>query len=390
MEAKNIVILGGGFGGLRAALDLEHTIGRDPHYQIALIDQNTFQLYTSTLYEVASGEMTHRGILLPFYQLLKGKRIKFLNTRTIGIDPKGKIVVTDSGDKIPYEKLVFALGSDTEDFGIPGVAKYAIALKSVTDAERIRDKIHRCSILEKKPIKVVVGGGGFTGVEVAGELAGYRFCPLEITVIEGTPRLLSGMPQVVSDQVAKHLNFLGVKVQTESPISKVGEKEIILKSGRTIPFNILIWTAGVRGSRFLDPQLFPIDKKKALVVDEYLKVKGQNDIFALGDLASTGTAWTASKAEAEGKLIAVNIAAQLKGKPLKKSRPFEPPFIIPVGKNWAIAKIGRFIFWGILASMLKGLVLLYYLAGITPLSTAISIWWKGESELLRSPLSEHD
>ncbi|OGC54842.1 hypothetical protein A2797_02805 [candidate division WWE3 bacterium RIFCSPHIGHO2_01_FULL_48_15] len=382
MSVKNIVILGGGFGGLRTALTLECAIGKDPGYKIILIDQNTFQLYTASLYEVAVGELTHRGILLPFNQLLKGKKVEFINSRVTGIDPKRKVIRTVAGDNIPYEKVVFALGSDTEDFGIPGVAEHTIGLKSVTDAEKIRDKINRCSVLKKEPIRMVVGGGGFAGVELAGELAGYSFCPLDITIVEGTPRLLSGLPEKISSAVAKRLNFLGVKVQTSSFIARVEPKEVILKSGRKLPFDVAIWTSGVRGSRFVDPQLFPLDKKKALVVDGYLRVKGYEDIFAIGDLAGTGVPWTAVKAEADGKLVAKNILAQLKDKPMQKREAFGIPFIVPVGKKWAVAKIGPFVFWGLLAAVLKNLVLLYYLAQIVDPLTAIKIWWKGESELL--------
>uniref|UniRef100_A0A831Z0E5 FAD/NAD(P)-binding domain-containing protein n=1 Tax=candidate division WWE3 bacterium TaxID=2053526 RepID=A0A831Z0E5_UNCKA len=382
METKNIVILGGGFGGFRAALDLEKKLRRDPRYRIILLDQNTFHLYTASLYEVATGELSQRCVLLPFHHCLSGKKIEFINATVTELDPIKKIVKTNSGDRIPYWKLVFAFGADTEDFGIPGVAEYGLGVKSVADAERIRQHLAHCAVTKGRPIKVVVGGGGFTGIEIAGELTGYRGCPIEITVIEAAPRVLAGLPEIVSKTVAKRLNLLGVKVVVSSPIQEVKPDQIILATGREISYDVLIWTAGVRGSRFLDPNTFPLDKKKALVVDNYLRVKSFEDIFVAGDNAATGVAWTAVKAEADGKIAAHNIIAQVRRKKMKAYKKFEPPFIIPVGKGWAIAKIGTLIFWGKAASILKDFVLLYYLVTILPIWKALKVWWGGECEVL--------
>ena len=382
MEVKNIVILGGGFGGFRAALDLEKSLRRNQRYRIILIDQNTFHLYTASLYEVAIGELSSRCVLLPFHRCVSGKKIEFINATVTGIDPVKKIVKTGSGDKFPYWKLVFAFGADTEDFGIPGVAQYGLGLKSVTDAEKIRQHLAHCSVIRNQPIKVIVGGGGFTGIEIAGELTGYRGCPTEVTVVEAAPRILTGLPEIISKTVAKRLNLLGVKVVTSSPIKEARSDRIILASGREISYDVLIWTAGVRGSRFFDPNVFPLDKKKALVIDRHLRVKGFEDIFVVGDNAATGVAWTATKAEADGKIAADNIIAEIRGKGLKPYRVFEPPFIIPVGKKWAIAKVGPTIFWGRVALILKDFVLLYYLVTILPIGRALKVWWGGECEVL--------
>lgn len=386
MDPKNIVILGGGFGGLRTALDMEKRVGKDPAYQILLLDQNTFHLFSASLYEVASGELSSRCVLLPYHKFLKGKNIKFLNTTASYLDPKERFIKTTAGDKITYWRLVVALGADTEDFGIPGVVENSIGLKSVTDAERIRACLLHCSVTKDRPIPVVIGGGGFTGVEVAGELTGYKECPLEITIIEAAPRVLPGMPEIVSKMVSKRMNLLGVRVITSAPIASVEKTEVVLKSGRKIPAEVIIWTAGVRGSRFLDPQVFPLDKKKALVVNEYLRVQGFPEIYAVGDAAGTGVPWTATKAEEDGKIAARNIAAEAKGKSLsaagRKSKIFEPPFIVPVSRDWAIAKVGKFIFWGKLAVYLKDFVLLYYLFQLLPPLQALRSWWSGECEVL--------
>lgn len=382
MPKKNIVILGGGVGGLRAALNLEKLLGRDQNYQIVLIDQNTFHLYTPSLYEVATGKLSSRSVLLPYHHCFRGKKIEFLNATVTNLDPVRKIVQTNAGDKIPYWKMVFALGSDTEDFGIPGVPKFGLGLKSVTDAERIRQSLARCAATKSGTIKVVVGGGGFTGVEIAGELTNYQGCPIEVTIVEAAPRILPGLPEEISKIAAKRLNLLGVKILTSSPIKKVMASTVALFQGRVLPYDILIWTAGVRGSRFLDPKVFPLDKKKALKVDQYLRVPGFEDIFAIGDSASTGIAWTATKAEEEGKIAAYNLAAAARGREMEEFKTFDPPFIIPIGKRWAIAKIGKLILRGRVASILKSLVLLNYLLTILPLWRAFAVWWRGEREVL--------
>ena len=381
---KNIVILGGGFGGIRAALNLEKRLGNKKDLKIILIDQNTYHLYTASLYEVASGELSSRCILLPYHKILKRKRIEFMNARVSKLDPRKKTIETSSGDKIPYWKMVFALGSDTEDFGVPGVSQYAIGLKSSTDAEKIYQHLMHCSVTKKGvPIKVIVGGGGFSGVETAGELTQHRKCPLQITVVEAAPKILPGMPDKVSKAVTRQLNFLGVKVITSSPIKEVKEDEVILANGHVLPYDLMIWTAGVRGSRFIDTKVFELDKKKALVVNKHLQVKGFNDIFAIGDAASTGVAWTATKAEEDAKVAAHNIIQLAHdGKNLRNYKVFEPPLIVPAGKRWAAAKIGKFILIGKISSILKDFVLLYYLLTILPPITAFRVWWGGECEVL--------
>ncbi|MEX0888093.1 MAG: NAD(P)/FAD-dependent oxidoreductase [Patescibacteria group bacterium] len=378
----NIVILGGGFGGFRAAMELQKSLGRNKKYKIILIDRNTFHLYTPSLYEVATGELSSRCVLLPYHRCLEGRRAEFLNATATELDPVKKILRTSSGDRISYWKLVFALGADTEDFGIPGVSQYGLGLKSVADAERVRQHLARCAVTKGRPIKVIVGGGGFTGVEVAGELTNYRGCPIEVTIVEAAPRILGGMPEKISKAAAKRLNLLGVKIAVSSPIKEVEPSELRLATGRRLPYDVLIWTAGVRGSRFLDPKVFPLDKRKALIVDKYLRVKGFEDIYAIGDSAGTGVPWTGIKAEEDAKTAARNIAAFAKGRRLKEFKVFDPAFIVPVGKNWAIAKIGKVIFEGRAASILKDLVLLRYLTTILPLGKAFKSWWGGECEVL--------
>lgn len=382
MLKKNIVILGGGFGGLRAALDLEKKLRQDQRYEIILIDQNTFHLYHASLYKVATGEMSPRCVLIPFHRILDGKNIKFINGTITTLDPAKKIVRINTGEEIPYWKLVFALGADTEDFGIPGVPEFGLVLQSIADADRIRQRLGRCAVTKEGTVNVVVGGGGFTGVEIAGELSSYRGCPIKITIVEAAPRILPSLPEIISKTVAKRLNFLGVKILTSSPIQKVESSAITLAQGHTLPYDVLIWTAGVRGSRFLDPRVFSLDKRKSLKVDKYLRVKGFEDIFAIGDSASTGVAWTKPKAEKDGKIAAGNIVAAAQGGKMKEFQDFQPFFIIPTGKNWAIAKIGKLIFWGRLASILKDLALLYYLLTILPLGKALQMWWRGEREVL--------
>lgn len=382
MGAKNIVVAGGGFGGFGTALNLEKKLRRDPSYRIVLIDQNTFHLYTASLYEVAIGELSSQCVLLPFHRSVKGRKIEFVNATITEIDPIKKLIKTASGDLISYWKMIFALGADTEDFGIPGVARYGLGLKSVTDAEKIRQRLAHGAATKNQPIKVIVGGGGFTGIEIAGELTGYRDFPIEVTVVEAAPRILAGLPELVSKTVTHRLNLLGVKIATSSPIKEAKPDRITLANGREMPYDVLIWTAGVRGSRLLDPNIFPLDKRKALIVDRYLRVQGFEDIFVIGDNAATGVAWTATKAEADGKIAAHNITAGIKGKKMESYRAFEPSFIIPVGKNWAIAKIGKIIFWGRAVALLKDLVRLSYLLKIMPFWAALPSWWRGEREVL--------
>ena len=180
---KNIVILGAGFAGLQTVLGLEKKLRNNKNISLTLVDQRDYHLFTPNLYEVATAQeelvsvgQIKKSITLPFSEILRGKNIKFIKAEVSELDLPGKQIILDN-KKLAYDFAVLALGSQSDFFNIPGAKENAMVLKDLPDALRIRNKIAfameaQQSELNKKNIHLAVAGGGYTGVELVGELKG--------------------------------------------------------------------------------------------------------------------------------------------------------------------------------------------------------------------------
>lgn len=397
---KNIVILGGGFGGVKCALVLEKLVRHKiSGYNIILIDQNSYHLYTPALYEISSAlkddakaVALKKAISIPYEEITKNKNIKFLQNKITAIENK-KIIFED-GNALDYEYAVVALGSETNYFGIRGLEEKSLPLKTLNDAIRIRNRIEKIFSSPKfKKIKIVIGGGGLTGVELASELINYikKLCKkykrdrktVKLTIIEAAPSILSSFPKSVQRLAAKRLNKMRVRIKTNNFITEVSEKNILTKEGEKIKFQILIWTGGVISCQVAKKCELETTEKGAVKIGEYLEC--QNNIFAIGDVScainpKTGkpVPWTIPQARHQANIAAKNIINDILNKPKTKYRPKNYPFIIPIRGKWAIAYLNWFIiiegFWG---WVLKQLVELRYLLGIVKPSLAFKIWLRG-------------
>lgn len=401
-QSKNIIIVGAGFGGVTATLKLAKKIGRIKHgYEIILIDRHYHQLYTPALYEIASIPKENiadtplkSSVLIPIADIIKNKPVKFIRDELTGLDKEIKRITLQKTGELKYEFLILALGSETNYFDIPGLKENSFPLKTCNDGMRLRDVFENL-VKEKDGLKIAVGGAGASGVELAAEfvnfvcdlkekfLDGPKKCDVEFTLIEGSPEILPGFEQSVIDKAKKRLTGLGIKIQINKVISSVSKHEIIFKDGSKEFYNLLVWTGGVKGPATFQKFNLPLSNKGSLVVNEYLEANGS--IFAIGDNSSfidqaTGEPliWNVPVAEAEGRLAAQNIIRAISGKPKKKFVPMRKyPFILAIGRKYAIADL-IFIklsgFWG---WFLKQLVELRYLLFILPPMKAFKIWIKG-------------
>ena len=254
-EIKNIVIIGAGFGGLRAALDLEKKLRWRTDYQIIVLDRRAHHLYTPLLYEVATGYFEKEtseceGLLkagacmllerLP--SIISRRKIKFLPCDAASIDPAGKTVLCSDGERVPYEYLVLALGSQVDYPPIDGLKENAIALKTVDDALHIRrlvrDYIDRRRAGAEEKVSVVVCGAGATGVELSAELTGFMrqqmvrgnlaYGDFSITLVEATGRVLGPFSKQVSSWALARLHRLGVKVMLDTCVKRVEKGRVVL------------------------------------------------------------------------------------------------------------------------------------------------------------------
>lgn len=402
---KNIVILGAGFGGITAALSLakkKRALGAE--YNIILVDLHRHQLYTPALYEIASiprenvsDTSLKSAILIPIADIVGKKPIQFVCDDVISLDRESKKIILKNG-ALPYAFLVSALGSETNYFNIPGLKEESFPLKTFDDAMRLRNVIEDW-VRKKDTIKIVVGGAGASGVELIAEFVNFvcdiqkiidqnSHCKIELLLIEASSDILAGFDEWAVSKTKNRLASLGVRLKTGNRIVSVGKQELNFADGSKESFDILIWAGGVQGPAALGQFGLPLSKKGSLVIDEYLRAGNPEDhIFAIGDNSSiinpkTGKPliWNVPVAETEGRLVAKNITRAIQGKPLKKFVPLKKyPFILAVGKKYAIADLVIIRIAGRLGWCLKQLVELRYLLHILPIKKVIVTWLRGET-----------
>lgn len=401
-EKKKIIIAGAGFGGVTAALKLaEKLSGLTAKYEIMLLDRHHHQLYTPALYEISAISIKNApdsalksAILIPIADIIAGKPITVLCDELIGLKTPEKKLILQKGGEIEYEFLILALGSETNYFAIPGLKEHSFPLKTFDDAVLLRDKI-RDLFRKKGELRVVVGGAGASGVELVAEFvnficvlkkeAGQNRCEVGFTLIEALSEILPGFEPWAIKKTRKRLANLGITIKTEHAIIDVIEGEISFKDGSKESYGILIWTGGTKGPEVLKNCGLHLSDKGSVLIDEYLRAQGQkNSIFAIGDNSTfisskTGEplVWNVPVAEAEGKLTAKNIIRIIKGQTLKKFIPLKKyPFVLAIGKKYAVADLVWLRFAGFSGWMIKHLVEFRYFLSILPFRKAVKTWLK--------------
>lgn len=413
---KRVVILGAGFGGLRAAYLISKKIRSlrlADKYEIILIDRNEHHTYTPLLYEVATTSKKtadlaelHGVVAYGLAKLLKKLPVSVIKSEIEGIDFANGSVILANEKKIAADFILLALGSETNYFGVRGLEENSFSLKSLIDALKIRDTILDMLTDNKKELDIVIGGGGSTGVELAGELKmwcgelsdEYRRCRINVSIIEGAAAILPGFSPRIISLVKKRLHFLKVNIIEGEIIESVDKNRARLKSGKEIPFDIFVWAGGVKAPSLVESAILKTEARGRLEVKQGMQclpktsdLKISPKIYAIGDNTCVYDPKTkkqipgvARAAISEANIAAHNVVEEIKSEEFKNYKPrlktYMPknyPYIIPVGGKFAVAKIGPIVISGFLGWILKGLVELNYLASIMPLGRAIGVWLKG-------------
>ena len=400
---KRIVILGAGFGGITAALRLARLRRRGAlpnYYAITLVNNTSYHLYTPALYEIASIPHTEtllpavkRSICIPLTDIIERFPEIELRGGTVNeIDPARRALTLASGETIDFEYAVIALGSETNFSDIPGAAARALPLKTFPDAVRLRNRIEELlrARRRRQRVSVVIAGGGATGVEFAAEAVNFicrirqratlRQCNTDVTLIEASEEILPGFAAAIIARARERLGDLGILIRSGTTISRITEKDVIVKGRRRIPYHIFVWAGGVRGVAVLRTLRLPLDGKGRIVVDAFLRAAP--GVYAIGDDASVRNPHTnrylpgnVPVAETEAKLAARNIVAEIRGEPLRPITMLrEYPFILAVGGKYAIANLVVWWFAGFFGWVVKQLVELRYLTFILPPARALRVW----------------
>lgn len=384
---KRIVIVGGGFAGLKLAQAL-----RKCDYQIVLLDKNNYHQFQPLFYQVATAGLEPSAISFPLRKIFqKQKHIHVRVAIMEKVDPEKKTITTDIG-QLSYDYLVLASGARTNFFGNPNLRTHAYPMKSLGEAINLRNTIldnfeqalnERNREKEASLMNIVVVGGGPTGVELAGALAEMKkyilpkdypeldFSRMEIYLLEASHKVLNGYSDRSSAKAMTFLKRLGVKVKVNTFVKDYDGHTVQLADGEALFTETLIWAAGVRGNEVpgLQPDLF--GKGSRLVVDEFNHLKGYEDIFVIGDLAlmassdfPNGHPQVATVAIQQASNLAKNFKRMASNKHLLPYRYFYKGSLATVGRNLAVADLPGIRFAGFFAWVLWLLVHLMEILGV--------------------------
>ena len=352
-----IVIVGGGAGGLELAVRLGRTLGRGRRAAVTLIDRNLTHLWKPLLHEVAAGTLDPGVVALDYLALARRHGFAFRPGRMIGLDRGARQVhlagLTDDQDRqvlaasaVGYDTLVVALGSQTHDFGIPGVREHCVFLDERRQADHFHEMLlnHFLQIQytadgapgSVPPLCVAIVGAGATGVELAAELVNvaHRFRglgfdhlaasgPIRIVLIEAAARILPALPPRLAAAAHAELRRIGVEVRCASPVRQVAAERIVLTSGETLAAPIKVWAAGIKAPDFLsDLDGLEANRIHQLVVGQNLATTRDPDIFAIGDCAACPRPGTdrpvpprSQAAHQQAAVLARSIGGRLEGRP---------------------------------------------------------------------------
>lgn len=386
-DTKNIVVIGAGYGGLTAALRLDKLF-RKPHvFNIHLIDKYPFHTIKTQLHEAA---VRHEEVSIPLDKVLRKKNIKFHLGEVNSIDVKNKNVylkINEEETLLRFDYLVIAIGSKVNYYNIPGMEENSFSLQTLPDADLIYEHISRICALSasetkqskrEENLRFVIGGGGLSGVEFAGELADHTSkCvanfkvsgnDVEIIIIEAAGRLVPFMDKDFSIQIEKKLADKRIRIIKDVKIIKRSADEIFLSDGSIIKTKNFIWTGGIRVSDLLKNSGLKTGVAGRVMVDEYLKAENNKYIYAIGDSANALNPFTGKPVPAaaqfalqQGRLVAKNIFAEISGKKKEQYYPKVTGEVVSLGKHLAIGWMAlplfkKITFVGFLGRLLKAAI----------------------------------
>lgn len=378
MTKTSIVIAGGGFAGLTAAMYLDKTVGRRADIEVTLISRENFILFTPMLHEVAAGDLYPGDIVNPVRRILR--RVKFVQAELQGIDLSARRVrclggAADLPLTFEFDHLLLTLGSETNFFDLPGVSEWAVTMKSLTDAALLRNRmlalleeasLQSDPVAQQQLLTFVTAGGGFSGAETTGAINDFvrdtvRYYPalkeelIRVVVIHPGKFLLPELGEELGAYAERKLRARKVEVIKGPHVASYDGSVVRLDNGQSIPASTLIWTAGVKPS----PVIAPLDCAKErgrLLADQFLRVPGANGVWAAGDCAAVPAPKpgqfhppTAQHGLRQGFIAGKNIEAAILGRPLK-------PFVFTtlgqlatIGHRTGVATVFGLKFSGIVA-----------------------------------------
>jgi len=380
---KKVLVLGGGFGGYTAAKDLCGLIEDRDDVGILVLAKNNFFTFWPMVPGIVSSDIDARNVAQPLRRALITAGASFRRAEGKELDLERNVVVSGGGIEFPFDHIVISLGGLPNFFGIPGVEEHSLTMRGVEDAEQIRNRVIerfeevsliRGDVPESKLTFVVIGGGA-TGVEVASEihtLVHENLAPdypnidphrVRIILLEGLPNILPELDPALRKAARARMVNQRIEVKTNAMAEEITEDSVRLKGGSNIATENVIWTAGNRPNLGVDAEELPVDERTGIKVDEYLRVEGQRNVWAIGDCAAVEDVRagqdgkivppTAQAAVQQGHVVARNILAVLDGSEDDlKTFEYQPiGQLVELGSDFAVNEVMGVRFTGLIAAV---------------------------------------
>lgn len=409
--AKRILILGAGFGGVEAAVQLDRELRGNPQYELLLVNEHNYFLFTPLLPQIPSSYINPRHIVQPVRDV---RRIPFRRDRVLSIDTEHRRVACVGG-ALEYDYLIFALGSRTEYFNVPGSREHTWDFKSLEDAVVLRERIidicehadHTADAEERRRLMTfVVVGGGYTGVELIAEMQDFLFQYVEpryrgiardeirLILLEATPQILRGVHPALAKNAEKRLRREGIQIRTGATVIRCFDGGVELATGEVIYSATVCWAAGVRAHELAESLPGPHDRIGRCLLNEHLQLAGHPDVFVIGDSGAASTAPDAPRvapvAIDQGRVAAQNILALERGGQLKPYEYVAKGMLVSLGMNYAVVNIGPIRFYGYFAWLFWNAVHLFKLVGFkkqlqVALDWALATIFPRDASIVRRP-----
>ena len=356
-KRPHVVVVGGGFGGIAAVRKLKRA-----DVDVTLIDRHTYNTFNPLLYQVATASL-NPGDITWFLRAIRAKQsnVRFVKGVVKTMDPGAKTLHLESGVDVKYDYLVVAVGVTTNFFGVPGADEFSMPLYQRSQALQVRDRMfanleYAAINGQDRDLRIVVVGGGATGVETAGAFAEMRNLDMpttypeidrdrvHISLVEMLPHVLGPFAPKLRDYARKSLEKRGVDLRLDTAVKEVREDGVLVEyDGKEefLPAGIVVWASGVTAHPTVADWELPQGRGGRIETDEQRRVKGLDDVFAIGDVSigPEEMPQLAQPAIQGGTLVGRNIEALLEGRPVQQLRYVDKGTMAVIGRRAAIAEI---------------------------------------------------
>ena len=400
MDKKRIVILGGGYAGVHAAKRMHKAFKKmKDRVEIVLIDRHNSHILMTELHEVAGNRVEEDSVKISFDRIFAGKMVTVIRDEIKTIDFKKQLLVGVAGS-YSYDQLLIATGAEATDFNIPGVKEHSFYLWSIADAlnikRHLKDIVMKASYekdeeLRKEMLTFVVAGGGFTGVEMVGELMewlpilcrehGVDYEEVQLINVEALGSILNMLGDKPRNKAIAYMEKHGVRVMTNSLIVNVDANSLTIRDGTVIKTQTLIWTCGIRGTSFAHALELTDGKVQRKKVDQFMRSPDYDNVYLAGDgiwFIEDGkpVPQIVEAAEQTAAVAANGIIQTIRGElglKTKEVKPFKSNFhgfMVSIGGRYAVSDNNGIVFTGFFAQAIKHFVNMYYQFGLCGINGA--------------------